>query len=737
MPICREIRLACLCVLLTLVWAGCDNSTSAPKSVSVAVTPTTMSLQTGATQQFTATVSNATNTAVTWQVSGVAGGNASVGTISSSGLYTAPASVPTPATVTVAAVSQADGTKTGSATVTVTAPPPITVTVTPNAPTVQTGATQQFTATVANTTNTAVAWQVNGIAGGNATIGTISNGGLYTAPAAVPNPAAVTVTAVSAADNTKSGSATATVTAPPPITVTVSPNAANVVVNATQQFTATVTNTSNTAVTWKVNGVTGGSSAAGTISNAGLYTAPISVPNPATVTVTAVSVADGTKSGSAAVTVASAPVITVTVAPNSANVAVNGNQQFTATVTGTANTAVTWQVDNVTGGNATVGTISGTGSYTGPSSVPSPATVTVKAVSTADNTKSGTSNVTVTAAAVARFAYVSSFPDNKIAIYSVNDTTGLLSPTTTVSLPSASNPGFLGMHPSGKFLYSLNKGTSTVSIFAVNTTSGALTAAGSAATSGGPFYMVFSPNGNYAYVTCDAASSVLAFSVNTTTGGLTAVSGSPYAISGGRVRGLAISPDNKYLYVADRDATPAGIIGFTINQSTGALTKMAAPFSGEFLGTLVIDKAGKYLYAGSPDDVNVSGYSINSSTGALTFVADYPAGTSDTSVWVFDPTGTYLYGGSTNDNKVFGYKQNPDGSLTSISGMPVSSATLPNGGGVHPNAKFAYAVSTISETTLTSGVITIYSVNQTTGAFSQINSTPAGVNNTIGFAITP
>lgn len=739
MPICREIRLACLCVLLTLVWAGCDQSTSAPKAatVSVAVSPVSMSLQTGATQQFTATVSNATNTAVTWQVNGVAGGNATVGTISSGGLYTAPASVPTPATVTVAAVSQADSSKNGTATVTVTAPPPITVTVGPTTASVQTGATQQFTATVANTANTAVTWQVNGVAGGNATVGTVSNTGLYTAPASVPSPATVSVTAVSVADNSKTGSATVTVTAPPPITVTVSPNAANVVVNATQQFTATVANTSNTAVTWQVNGVDGGNATIGTVSNTGLYTAPASVPSPATVTVTAVSLADNTKSGNATVTVTAAPAVTVSVAPLSASVAVNATQQFSATVTGTANTAVTWQVNNVTGGNGTVGTISGAGLYTAPATVPSPATVTVKAISNADNTKSATASVTVTAAPVARFAYVSSFPDDKIAIFSVDDTTGLLTPSTTISLPSGSNPSFLGMHPSGKFLYSLNQGTNTVSVFTVNSTTGALTAAGSAATSTGPFYMVFSPSGNFAYVTCDAASAVLAFSVNTTTGALTPVTGSPYAINGGRVRGLAITPDNKYLYISDRDATPSGITGFTINQSTGALTKMAAPFSGDFLGTLVVDKLGKSLYAGSPADVNVSGYSINSSTGALTFVADYPSSTASTSTWLFDPTGTYLYGGSTVDNKVFGFKQNSDGSLMSITGMPVTAAVLPNGGGIHPNGKFAYVVSTISDTSLAPGVITIYTVSSTTGAFALLNSTPAGVNNTIGFAITP
>ena len=95
-------------------------------------------------------------------------------------------------------------------------PAPIDVSVTPAAASVQTGGTQTFTATVTNTTNTAVTWQVNGITGGSTSVGTISTAGVYTAPATVPSPATVTVTAVSVADPTRSGAGQVTITAAPP-----------------------------------------------------------------------------------------------------------------------------------------------------------------------------------------------------------------------------------------------------------------------------------------------------------------------------------------------------------------------------------------------------------------------------------------------------------------------------------------------------------------------------------------
>jgi len=83
-----------------------DNVSITSGSVQVVVAPTQVTLTTGTTQQFTATVSNASNTAVTWQVNGVNGGAAVTGTVSATGLYTAPSSLTTsPTAFTVRAVS--------------------------------------------------------------------------------------------------------------------------------------------------------------------------------------------------------------------------------------------------------------------------------------------------------------------------------------------------------------------------------------------------------------------------------------------------------------------------------------------------------------------------------------------------------------------------------------------------------------------------------------------------------
>jgi chitodextrinase len=104
-----------------LILQGCggNGSSTTPNPVSVSVSPLSASVAPGNNQQFAATVLNAANTSVTWQVNGATGGDTTHGMISSTGMFTAPASVPSPATVTVSAISQADPTKSASVTVTI------------------------------------------------------------------------------------------------------------------------------------------------------------------------------------------------------------------------------------------------------------------------------------------------------------------------------------------------------------------------------------------------------------------------------------------------------------------------------------------------------------------------------------------------------------------------------------------------------------------------------------------
>lgn len=251
---------------------------------------------------------------------------------------------------------------------------------------------QQFTATVLNDSNTDVVWKVNGQLGGNAEIGTIDAHGMYTAPLSVPSENPVTVSAVSVADPRVSATAKAMIT--PPVGITISPANPTAKLHQTVQFTAVVSNASNTAVTWSVNGTVGGDTTVGTIDPNGLYTAPASYPGVGQITITATSVADPSQSASTSLTLDAG--VQVTVNPNAISMDLGTSQTFTASITGNTNATVNWSVNGVAGGNATVGIIDASGKYTAPSSMPPKSTVTITATSQADPTASGSAQVTLT-----------------------------------------------------------------------------------------------------------------------------------------------------------------------------------------------------------------------------------------------------------------------------------------------------------------------------------------------------
>ena len=189
-----------------------------------------------------------------------------------------------------------------------------------------------------------------------------------------------------------------------------------VALGSTAQYAANVTGSSNQAVVWSVNQTSGGSAQTGVISAAGLYSAPATMPASATVVIAAVSAANSSVSGILAVTLqaaagASASSVVVT---GPAIATIGSPAQYATTITGLSSNSVVWAVDGVAGGNAANGTITASGLYTPPATVPSPSAITITATSTVSTSVSGNLPVTIqvplaTAAAAARFLDQTSF----------------------------------------------------------------------------------------------------------------------------------------------------------------------------------------------------------------------------------------------------------------------------------------------------------------------------------------
>jgi hypothetical protein len=374
-----------------------------PAGIAVTVDPASASVLLGNSQVFAATVTDTSNTAVSWSVNGVPGGNAAVGTIDAAGHYTAPANLPPSTFVTVQASSAADNSKSGASRVTIESD--VSVSVSPQALPVELGASRPFSAAVNSTgnPNRAVTWVLSGSGCAGTSCGTVEPSGTYTAPRVLTAPPNVTLTAISVADPSKSGSGAVTITSSFSLAVT-GPSSVNA--GATAAFMAALTPAANSnpsrVVSWSVSGAGCSGASCGTISSTGSYTAPLIPPSPPAVQVIATPQADPSKAVSLPVTIV--PEISVSVSPTAATVALGGTQGFQATVTGAQDSTVTWDANGIAGGNAAVGTILNPQTnpdittYTAPQTLPQGGSVTVRARSNANPSISASATITFTTA---------------------------------------------------------------------------------------------------------------------------------------------------------------------------------------------------------------------------------------------------------------------------------------------------------------------------------------------------
>ncbi|HEV2388833.1 MAG TPA: IPT/TIG domain-containing protein [Candidatus Acidoferrales bacterium] len=232
----RRYACAAAATALAGLLAACGKS-STPTTITVS--PSAAVVVLGGTQPFTAGVSGNSNTGVNWSLSGTGCSGTACGTISTSGIYTAPTTIPTPNTVTVTATSQAVTTATATATVTLDSG--VRVQVTPSSATVGTNETIILSATVTGTTNTGVTWTVGGTANGSSSVGQICQVGsnpcaaptgpvntvAFLAPASAPASSPVDVAAVSVADSTQQATVPVSIFAQvAPVVSTISPSSA-------------------------------------------------------------------------------------------------------------------------------------------------------------------------------------------------------------------------------------------------------------------------------------------------------------------------------------------------------------------------------------------------------------------------------------------------------------------------------------------------------------------------------
>jgi 6-phosphogluconolactonase len=247
----------------------------------------------------------------------------------------------------------------------------------------------------------------------------------------------------------------------------------------------------------------------------------------------------------------------------------------------------------------------------------------------------------------------------------------------------ASQPQLLAMDPAGGYLYCMNTGSNNISVFSIDSTSGALTQVANSPVQIGlpPLNMQLTPSGNYLYVTTGGTPDGFIFGFSVSAGVLTALPfPNPISSEGVNPNGLAIDPKGAFLYAAN--TSPPSISIFAIG-ATGTPPGSLSPVMGSPLAdtyanpvALTFDPKGAVLYVANQGSGNVAVYSISSTTGLPTILTSSTnTGAFSTegspSFLVTDPSGEYLLVGNQGSSAGIQAFSVSSGSLTPIHTYPV------------------------------------------------------------------
>ncbi len=254
--------------------------------------------------------------------------------------------------------------------------------------------------------------------------------------------------------------------------------------------------------------------------------------------------------------------------------------------------------------------------------------------------------------------------EDDISLFNIasNGTLAEVAPRTPIG-SNATQPSLLVMDPAGNYLYVMNTLSDNISVFSIDSSTGALTQILNPATQQPypnllgrltPLNMRLTPSGDFLYVSVAGGQSqsdigsIEGFSVNA--GVLTNLSPPLISAEGANPNGLAIDPSGSYLYVANTGSQsisifsilPSGVLQNNV-QGSPLDDIYNDPFS------LLLDPKGQYLYVANQGSNNVAVYSISNglptalttSTSAFAFTTE-----SSPSFLVEDPNGNYLFVGN-------------------------------------------------------------------------------------------
>jgi 6-phosphogluconolactonase (cycloisomerase 2 family) len=326
--------------------------------------------------------------------------------------------------------------------------------------------------------------------------------------------------------------------------------------------------------------------------------------------------------------------------------------------------------------------------------------------------------------------------ENQIIAYREDPNSGVVTEISGSPYSVGEGANSLALHPSGKYLYASNPGQGgtvedDISLFDVNS-DGTLTEV-TPRTSLAPYastpqLLLTDPAGAYLYVMNTGSSNISVFAIDSGSGALTQVPNSPFNI-GAQPLGMQIAPSGNFLYVSVAEQTSGWVAAYSLTAGQLALVDFQ-PTDGVSPYSMVINSAGTYLYAANYVNNSISVFAISSS-GTLSLQAGTPLadGYNGPISMIFDPSGNYLYVANQTSNNVSVYTINSDGLPAALTSSNSTNAygteNTPSFLAIDPGGKYLFVASQgtgsgIQGFEISSGTLTAVTINA-------IGNTPSSI----------
>lgn len=275
-----------------------------------------------------------------------------------------------------------------------------------------------------------------------------------------------------------------------------------------------------------------------------------------------------------------------------------------------------------------------------------------------------------------KYLYTGDFGTATISQFIINQSTGGLTFNTPATVAAGTNPRNLVITSDGKYLYLASEGTQAIRAYRINT-DGTLTFINSYSTVIGHTQIQISRNGNFIFYLSPTLTEVISYRINNTDGTLTLAGISPTFPNNGSGH-VSTHPNGNYIYVG---SYPALMI-FGLDSETGSLSFVDSVFHGMSINSTAMHPSGIFYYLIHINEGIIACYTVDPKTGKITYSSSV-TGYSGNSLrfMVIDPTGRYAYVADNNTSDLLQF------SINQITGELTSMGTV-NPGGAQWNLTF-------------------------------------------------